>query len=67
VLRYGRCRLDRFGRCCRSRLLLSLSHNGPVTHPQVKLSVIDKLKDQPNGKYVVVAGMTPTPLGEGKR
>ena len=22
--------------------------------------------DKPNGKYIVVAGVTPTPLGEGK-
>lgn len=33
---------------------------------KVKLSVFDKLKDKPNGKYVVVAGISPTPLGEGK-
>lgn len=34
--------------------------------PQVKLSVRDRLAEAPNGKYVVVAGITPTPLGEGK-
>lgn len=34
--------------------------------PQVKLSVRDRLKDAPSGNYVVVAGITPTPLGEGK-
>lgn len=33
---------------------------------KVKLDVIKRLKDSPNGKYVVVAGITPTPLGEGK-
>ncbi|GFR43990.1 hypothetical protein Agub_g5136 [Astrephomene gubernaculifera] len=33
---------------------------------KVKLSVRDRLADAPNGKYVVVAGITPTPLGEGK-
>lgn len=33
---------------------------------KVKLSVRDRLKDAKNGKYVVVAGITPTPLGEGK-
>eukprot|EP00049_Salpingoeca_infusionum_P017983 m.355260 g.355260 ORF g.355260 m.355260 type:complete len:927 (-) comp17207_c0_seq1:155-2935(-) len=33
---------------------------------KVKLSVIDRLKDRKNGKYVVVTGITPTPLGEGK-
>jgi formate--tetrahydrofolate ligase len=29
-------------------------------------TVLDRLKDAPNGKYVCVAGITPTPLGEGK-
>uniref|UniRef100_A0A7S0WIR1 formate--tetrahydrofolate ligase n=1 Tax=Chlamydomonas leiostraca TaxID=1034604 RepID=A0A7S0WIR1_9CHLO len=33
---------------------------------KVKLSVRDRLKDAKPGKYVVVAGITPTPLGEGK-
>ncbi|XP_038072514.1 C-1-tetrahydrofolate synthase, cytoplasmic-like [Patiria miniata] len=33
---------------------------------KVSLSILDRLKDQSNGKYVVVAGITPTPLGEGK-
>eukprot|EP01043_Picozoa_sp_COSAG02_P064627 COSAG02_NODE_9506_length_2194_cov_3.608592_2_plen_147_part_00 len=33
---------------------------------KVKLSVLDRLKDQPDGNYVLIAGVTPTPLGEGK-
>lgn len=33
---------------------------------QVLLSVKDRLKDSPDGYYVVVGGITPTPLGEGK-
>lgn len=33
---------------------------------KVKLSVLDRLKDQPDGYYVVVTGINPTPLGEGK-
>eukprot|EP01087_Luapelamoeba_hula_P000601 TRINITY_DN10450_c0_g2_i1.p1 TRINITY_DN10450_c0_g2~~TRINITY_DN10450_c0_g2_i1.p1 ORF type:complete len:637 (+),score=130.28 TRINITY_DN10450_c0_g2_i1:18-1928(+) len=33
---------------------------------KVNLNVLERLKDQPNGKYVVVTGITPTPLGEGK-
>ena len=33
---------------------------------KVKLSVLQRLAHRPNGKYVVVAGITPTPLGEGK-
>jgi methylenetetrahydrofolate dehydrogenase (NADP+)/methenyltetrahydrofolate cyclohydrolase/formyltetrahydrofolate synthetase len=33
---------------------------------KVKLSVLDRLQSRHNGKYVVVTGITPTPLGEGK-
>lgn len=33
---------------------------------KVKVSVVDRLKHAKEGKYVVVAGITPTPLGEGK-
>jgi len=33
---------------------------------KVHLSVRDRLKDVPNGKYVLVTAITPTPLGEGK-
>jgi len=30
------------------------------------LKVIDRLKDRPDGKYIEVTAITPTPLGEGK-
>ena len=33
---------------------------------KVKLSAIDRLKDQPAAKYILVTAITPTPLGEGK-
>uniref|UniRef100_A0A2K5IRV8 Monofunctional C1-tetrahydrofolate synthase, mitochondrial n=1 Tax=Colobus angolensis palliatus TaxID=336983 RepID=A0A2K5IRV8_COLAP len=33
---------------------------------KVHLSVLERLKNQADGKYVLVAGITPTPLGEGK-
>ncbi|XP_051871124.1 C-1-tetrahydrofolate synthase, cytoplasmic isoform X1 [Pristis pectinata] len=33
---------------------------------KVLLTTLKRLKDQPDGKYVVVTGITPTPLGEGK-
>jgi len=36
------------------------------TKAKVHLSIRDRLKDAPNGKYVVVTAITPTPLGEGK-
>ncbi|MBN1639687.1 MAG: formate--tetrahydrofolate ligase [Anaerolineae bacterium] len=33
---------------------------------KVSLSVLERLKDRPNGKYIDVTAITPTPLGEGK-
>ncbi|XP_039385841.1 monofunctional C1-tetrahydrofolate synthase, mitochondrial isoform X1 [Mauremys reevesii] len=36
------------------------------TKAKVRLSLLERLKDQTDGKYVLVAGITPTPLGEGK-
>ena len=33
---------------------------------KVKLSLLDRLQDRPDGRYVVVTAITPTPLGEGK-
>ncbi|XP_055005306.1 monofunctional C1-tetrahydrofolate synthase, mitochondrial isoform X2 [Boleophthalmus pectinirostris] len=33
---------------------------------KVRLSLLDRLQSQPDGNYVLVAGITPTPLGEGK-
>src|ERR1700704_1482902 len=36
------------------------------TKAKVHLSVRDRLKSAPNGKYIVVTAITPTPLGEGK-
>jgi formate--tetrahydrofolate ligase len=36
------------------------------TKAKIKLSVRDRLKDVENGNYIVVTGINPTPLGEGK-
>ncbi|MGH0129057.1 UNVERIFIED_CONTAM: hypothetical protein FKN15_063005 [Acipenser sinensis] len=36
------------------------------TKAKILLSTMKRLQDQPDGKYVVVTGITPTPLGEGK-
>lgn len=36
------------------------------TKAKVHLGIRDRLKDVPNGKYIVVTAITPTPLGEGK-
>ena len=33
---------------------------------KVKLETLERLKDRPNGKYIDVTAITPTPLGEGK-
>lgn len=33
---------------------------------KVSLNILDRLKDKQNGKYILVTGITPTPLGEGK-
>jgi formyltetrahydrofolate synthetase len=33
---------------------------------KVKLEILERLKDAPDGKYVDVTAITPTPLGEGK-
>ena len=36
------------------------------TKAKVTLAVLERLRDRPNGKYVDVTAITPTPLGEGK-
>ena len=33
---------------------------------KIRLEILERLKDRPNGKYVDVTCITPTPLGEGK-
>ncbi len=33
---------------------------------KVRLETLDRLKDVPDGKYILVTAITPTPLGEGK-
>ena len=33
---------------------------------KVSLSVLERLKDKPNAKYIDITAITPTPLGEGK-
>ena len=33
---------------------------------KIRLEVVEKLKDRPNAKYILVTAVTPTPLGEGK-
>src|SRR3989338_8438911 len=33
---------------------------------KIKLSILERLKSRPSGKYIDVTAITPTPLGEGK-
>ncbi|TES86992.1 formate--tetrahydrofolate ligase, partial [Candidatus Aerophobetes bacterium] len=33
---------------------------------KISLQVLERLKDKPNGKFITVTAITPTPLGEGK-
>jgi formate--tetrahydrofolate ligase len=33
---------------------------------KVSLEILERLKDRPNGKFITVTAITPTPLGEGK-
>ena len=33
---------------------------------KINLSILERLKDKPQGKYIDVTAITPTPLGEGK-
>lgn len=33
---------------------------------KIKLSILEKIKDKKDGKYILVTGINPTPLGEGK-
>ena len=33
---------------------------------KVKLSILERLKDKPNGKFIDITAISPTPLGEGK-
>jgi methylenetetrahydrofolate dehydrogenase (NADP+) / methenyltetrahydrofolate cyclohydrolase / formyltetrahydrofolate synthetase len=33
---------------------------------KIKLEIVERLKNKPNGKYIDVTAITPTPLGEGK-
>ena len=36
------------------------------TKAKVSLRILDRIKDRPQGKYILVTAINPTPLGEGK-
>jgi formate--tetrahydrofolate ligase len=44
---------------------MELESYGPYK-AKVDLSLLERLKDRKNGKYIVITAITPTPLGEGK-
>ncbi len=58
------------------RPILDIAHNIGLNEDEIELygrykakvhlSARDRLRDRPNGKYIVVTAITPTPLGEGK-
>jgi formate--tetrahydrofolate ligase len=52
----------------RERLGVPAEHLQPYGHYKAKISLdyIEKLKDRPNGKLILVTAITPTPAGEGK-
>ena len=57
-------------RSCRLPRELGIRENelelyGPYK-AKVKLEILDRLAKRPNGKYIDVTAITPTPLGEGK-
>ena len=49
---------------------LNLQKDEMLTYGRISkldfLKIIDRLKDKPDGKYIEVTAITPTPLGEGK-
>jgi len=51
-----------------SEVGLSVSEVDPYgsTKAKVNIKVLERLANKPSGKYVIVCGITPTPLGEGK-
>ncbi len=55
-----------------SEIAASIGIQSNELHPygnykaKISLSILDRLRDQPNGKYVYITAITPTPLGEGK-
>ncbi|MDF2766930.1 MAG: formate--tetrahydrofolate ligase, partial [Rhodospirillales bacterium] len=52
----------------RERLGLKAEDLEPYGHykAKVSLSVMDQVKDRPDGKLILVSAITPTPAGEGK-
>jgi len=50
----------------KSGLLDSELINYGTTKAKIKLDVLERLKNNTNGKYILVTAITPTPLGEGK-
>ena len=60
--------LQRISDLARNRLGITDDHLECFGHFKAKLSLdyIDSLKDQPDGKLILVTAISPTPAGEGK-
>jgi len=61
-------KLEKVVELAKSRLDIDPDDLEPYGHYKAKLSphLIEKLKDRPDGKLVLVSAITPTPAGEGK-
>ena len=63
-------------RACKPRCISELAQEAGIlpeelepygdVKAKVKLDILDRLADKPDGKYIDVTAITPTPLGEGK-
>jgi len=63
-----RARLLRISDLARDRLGISDEHLEPFGHYKAKISLeyLERLKDRPDGKLILVSAISPTPAGEGK-
>ncbi len=61
-------KLKRIAALARERLGIADEHLEPYGHYKAKISLdyVDSLKDQPDGKLILVTAISPTPAGEGK-
>lgn len=63
-----RAELERITKVAREKLGIDEEHLDPYGHYKAKLSLdfIENLEDRPDGKLILISGISPTPPGEGK-
>jgi len=63
-----KAKMQRISKLAAEKLGIAEEHLEPYGHYKAKVSLeyVDSLKDQPDGKLILVTAMTPTPAGEGK-